>query len=74
MPNRLREIRKSQRLALWDVAVKAGCSTTTLVAVEKHGHLPTPEVRRRIAEALGVTERDIWPELDDEETRLAATV
>ncbi len=61
--NRLRKVRKAQGLTLQAISVKAGCSMTTLIGIEKYGSLPTPEVRKRIANVIGVTEGEIWPEL-----------
>ena len=60
-PNNLRIIRLGRDLALWGLAAKAGVSATTLSAVERWGYAPSPEVRRRIAEALGVEVGAIWP-------------
>jgi DNA-binding XRE family transcriptional regulator len=61
--NKLRIVRQAQDLALYGVAARAGVSPTTLCAIEKWGYCPTAGVRQRIAAALGVTEREIWPEL-----------
>ena len=61
--NNLKAVRQAQDLALYGVAARAGVSPTTLCAVEKWGYCPTASVRQRIAAALGVTEREIWPEL-----------
>ncbi len=67
-PNNLRTIRLGRDLALWGLAAKAGVSATTLSAVERWGYAPSPEVRRRIAEALGVHVESIWPVSDSHET------
>ncbi len=61
--NRLRKVRKAQGLTLQAISVKAGCSMTTLIGIEKYGSLPTQEVRQRIASVIGVAEGEIWPEL-----------
>jgi transcriptional regulator with XRE-family HTH domain len=61
--NNLRRLRQDQGLALYGLAALARVSPTTLSGIEKWGYQPTARVRQRIAAALGVTERDIWPEL-----------
>lgn len=61
--NRLREIRKGKGLAGMGVAARAGVSHATVIAIEKHSYLPVEITRRKIADALGVSESDIWPEL-----------
>ncbi len=60
--NRLQALRSGQGLALWGLAARAGVSASTLSAIERWDYLPTPPVRRRIAEALGVEASSIWPE------------
>ena len=60
--NRLRALRNEQELALWGLAARAGVSASTLSAIERWDYLPTPPVRQRIAEALGVEASAIWPE------------
>lgn len=60
-PNNLRTIRRAKGLALWGLAARAGVSATTLSAIERWGYLPGPDVRRRIAGAMGVSAPDIWP-------------
>lgn len=60
--NRLRTIRKDHGLALWGLAARAGVSATTLSAVERWDYLPSPAVRQRIANALGVDVLAIWPD------------
>jgi len=60
--NRLREFRREHGLALWGLAARTGVSTSTLSAIERWDYLPTPPVRQRIADALGVEASAIWPE------------
>jgi transcriptional regulator with XRE-family HTH domain len=60
--NRLRDLRQEYGLALWGLAGRAGVSASTLSAIERWDYLPTPPVRQRIAEALGVEASAIWPE------------
>jgi len=47
-------------VALLALATRAGCSTQTLVAVERYGYVPVPATRKRIAAALGVSVATIW--------------
>jgi lambda repressor-like predicted transcriptional regulator len=59
----LRDERQRQGLSLWALAVRAGCSPTTLTAIEVHGFAPRVETKERIADALGVGVDELWPEL-----------
>ena len=72
-PNNLRTIRRTKGLALWGLAARAGVSATTLSAVERWGYLPGADVRRRVAEALGVGAPDIWPETSQDGIRREAS-
>ena len=70
--NNLRAIRKAQRLALWGLAARTGVSATTLSAIERWDYMPGPDVRHRIAVALGVSVADVWPgPMDDARQREA---
>jgi lambda repressor-like predicted transcriptional regulator len=60
--NRLWELRREHDLALWGLAARTGVSASTLSAIERWDYLPTPPVRQRIADALGVEPSAIWPE------------
>ncbi len=59
--NRVREFRKAQGLAQLALAVRAGLSPATLVAVERYDYRPTAGVRNRIAAALGREADEVWP-------------
>jgi DNA-binding XRE family transcriptional regulator len=59
---RLREQRRQRGLAIWALAVRAGTSPATIVAIERHGHVPTLDVQARLAAALGVPVNAVWPE------------
>jgi transcriptional regulator with XRE-family HTH domain len=65
---RLRAERKRRGIALLALATRAGCSTQTLLAVERYGYSPVPTTRRRIAAALGVPVATVWTarRLDDQ--------
>lgn len=69
---RLRAERSRQRLALLALAARAGCSTTTLLAIERYGHVPRFETRQRIAAALGIPADSIWRDMADDEGPRAA--
>jgi transcriptional regulator with XRE-family HTH domain len=58
---RLRRLRGRRGVSLLGLAVAAGASTQTIGAIERHGHVPQPGTRRRIARALGVEAAAIWP-------------
>lgn len=64
--NRLRLLRRRQGLAQYAVAVKAGVSPTVLGMIERYDYRPGPEVRQKIAAALGESEQAIWPSIDGE--------
>jgi DNA-binding XRE family transcriptional regulator len=64
--NRLRQLRRSQRVAQYGLAVRADVSPTVIGAIERYDYMPGVEVRARIARALGVAVRDIWPDRETE--------
>jgi DNA-binding XRE family transcriptional regulator len=59
---RLRSLRRQRELAIYGLAALSGVSPTTICAAEKWGYIPRSEVRQRIAAALHVDTREIWPE------------
>jgi|GEM_PF-2893817 len=61
--NHILEIRKKKGLAQMEVSVKAGCSQSKLLSIEKYGFMPQPDLRQRIAKALDVSEGEVWPNL-----------
>lgn len=60
--SRLKAARFKKGLPIVALCVKAGVGTGTIVAIEKHGHDPRPHTKQRIAKALGLGVRAIWPE------------
>jgi len=66
MDNKLREIRKAKAFTLQGLAAAAKSTPATLIFVELYDHLPGPDLRNRIAEALGVGEAEIWLTLEAE--------
>ena len=63
LPNNLKALRKEQGVTIWGLAILAGASQSTILAIEKYGHCPVAEVRERLADTLGVPVEDIWPHL-----------
>jgi transcriptional regulator with XRE-family HTH domain len=61
-PNNLKLIRKAQGLSMIQLSGKAA-SVSTIALIENAGHVPRPELRRELAQALGVSETEIWPQL-----------
>jgi ribosome-binding protein aMBF1 (putative translation factor) len=59
--NQLRQIRVSQGLAAYGLAVRAKVSPTIIGAIERWDYMPGAPVRQRLADALGVDEIQIWP-------------
>jgi transcriptional regulator with XRE-family HTH domain len=64
--NRLRHLRRAQGLPMYGLAVKASVSPTIVSMVERFDYIPGKPVQIRLAQALGVQLRDIWP--DEEPT------
>jgi DNA-binding XRE family transcriptional regulator len=60
--NKLKELRQAKGLAQYGLATLAQTSPSTIVATERWGYVPSPAVRQRLAVALSVSERDIWPD------------
>lgn len=60
--NKLRTWRKKLGFTQQELTQAAGCSISTLVLIERYGHLPGEDARARIAAALGVSEDAIWPD------------
>ena len=59
--NNLKRFRQARGLAQYGLATLAQTSPSTIVAAERWGYVPSPVVRQRLAAALDVNERDIWP-------------
>ena len=62
-PQTMRDIRKNRKMSLMALATAAGSTPSWLTYIERYGHVPGPELRKRIAAALGVSEAELWPEL-----------
>ncbi len=59
--NRVRETRLRMGLAQQALAVRARISPGVLTMIERYSYTPGPDMRRRIAEVLGVTDAELFP-------------
>ena len=60
--NKLRELRKAKGMAMLEWFAKSGVALNTIIAIEKYGYNPTANMKSRLAEALGLSVADIWPQ------------
>ncbi|MGH2676571.1 MAG: helix-turn-helix transcriptional regulator [Actinomycetota bacterium] len=60
-PNRVRELRGELGLSQEKLAAKADVSTGTIRAIER-GHSPRLTTAQRLAQVLGVSVDDLFPE------------
>lgn len=61
MESTLKSIRLARGLPIAAVAVRARVGPGTIIAIERHGHVPTVPTKEKLARALGVAVRKIWP-------------
>ena len=59
--SQLRKLRQERGLTIMGLAHKVGSSPAWLHYIEKYDHVPQPELRLRIADALGRAEDELWP-------------
>ena len=59
--NNFRDVRQKKKQTLAAVAVRAHSAIGTLILIEKYGHEPRPDTKARLAKALDVDVRTIWP-------------
>ncbi len=59
--NRVREVRLQMGLAQQALAVRARISPGVLTMIERYHYIPGPDMRRRIAEVLGVIDAELFP-------------
>jgi transcriptional regulator with XRE-family HTH domain len=64
--NHLRQLRRSQGLPMYGLAVKASVSPTIVSMIERFDYKPGASVRERLAGALGVQPQAIWPDKETE--------
>lgn len=60
--SRLRELRLAKNWSLDELCRRSGVSRSNLWAIEVQGRSPTVEIARKIANALGVTLDELFPE------------
>lgn len=61
MKSKLKEIRIGSGLPIAAVAVRARVGTGTIIAIERHGHIPTLPTKEKLARALGREVHEVWP-------------
>ncbi len=64
MPNHLRELMDQHGYSLIMLS-RSGVSVTTISTIINGEHFPGPEIRAKIAQELGVSENQIWPDLEN---------
>jgi len=62
--NQLRQLRLRLSYSQLELSVAAEVSPAMVVAIERYGYTPGPDVRAKIAKALGVSESTLWPGLE----------
>lgn len=65
MKNHVGKIRKEKGLTRWALAKKANLDPATLYRIEKNQIVVYPSWRKRISEALGVSETELFEEGND---------
>lgn len=68
----LRLIRHKQGLPIAAIAVRSRVAPATISLIERHGHNPTLSTKEKLAKALGVDVRKIWPTTDQSNSPTAA--
>jgi transcriptional regulator with XRE-family HTH domain len=73
---RLKRLREEQGYSIRELADMAGVSPDTIYQVENGHRLPQPKNRRKIAEALGISPKEVLTysleSMDEEEVAAAA--
>jgi DNA-binding XRE family transcriptional regulator len=62
--NHLRELREAQGLVRGSLAAKAGCSPSTIGAIENWDYVPGLTIRHRIARTLKVRVDQVWSSIE----------
>jgi transcriptional regulator with XRE-family HTH domain len=60
--NRIRQLRAERNMTQAGLAVAARTTLAYVGFIERDGHMPGPDLRRRIARALDADEREVWPD------------
>lgn len=66
LTNNLKEIRNFKRLSQFQLAKRADISPADISRLENGKIFAYPGWRKKLSEALGVTEIEIWPEIEGE--------
>lgn len=61
--NGLKRWRKRLDYSQMELSIAAGISPAMIVAIERYGYLPGPEVRAKLAKTLNIEEATLWPSL-----------
>ncbi|WHZ27616.1 MAG: hypothetical protein OJF51_002413 [Nitrospira sp.] len=72
MDSKLRSIRLANGLPIAAVAVRARVGAGTIIAIERHGHVPTLPTKEKLARALGVDVPSLWPSGEQSDPPTAA--
>jgi DNA-binding XRE family transcriptional regulator len=63
----VKSLRKALHLTQEELAFRCNrLSPRIIVNIERFGYVPSLKVQKRIAKALGVKVRELWPILDDD--------
>ena len=60
----LRKIRLDKQMPIAALAVSGKVGTGTIVMIERHGHIPRIDTQLKIARAVGVDVKQLWPSSD----------
>jgi len=61
MESKFKILRNEKKLTQMAVAIKAGCSLALIHWVD-NGYVPAMPSKKKLAKALGVEVKDVWPE------------
>lgn len=71
MGSMLKSIRIANGLPIAAIAVRARVSPGTIIAIERHGHVPTYQTKVKLARAFNVDVSKIWPGSDQSDPSAA---
>ncbi len=57
---KFKKARTDRGMTMMALAESADCSITSVLYIEKYGHVPGEELQLRISKALGLTPGDLW--------------
>ena len=68
MQNNLRKLRQERGMSVVELVARARVGSVTVRQIESFEYTPVrTDVRERIASTLGVSEVEIWPELQEQQ-------